>query len=159
MTEFQSPADDRLAVALKRAAETGGLLASPVPAGQLSARGARRRRRTYAAGAALAVCLVSGGAAVAALQLGRGDEPVGPAVPPSPTRSASLPESSSFADRSPSPGVEDSLPPTRTQTGTPSRTPPGTPTGTGTGMPSRMPSASLPPDSATPTTPPTPSGS
>ncbi|MFK4066137.1 hypothetical protein [Streptomyces sp. NPDC029674] len=142
MPEPHSPADDGLAVALKRAAASGGRLASPVPAGQVSARGARRRRRTYAAGAALAVCLVSGGAAVAALQLGRGGEPVGPAVPPSPTKSASLPESSSFpdrsssfADRSPSPG-RDSPPPTGT------------------------PSTSLPPlDSATPTTPTTaPSG-
>ncbi|MEU6820598.1 hypothetical protein ABZ921_08220 [Streptomyces atriruber] len=142
MTEPKAPADDGLADALKRAAASGGLLASPVPAHEVSARGARRRLRTYAVGAALAVVLVSGGTAFAALQLGRGGDPVGPAVPPSPTRSASLPESSSLTDRSPSPGP-DSSPPTRT----PSRFPA-----------TLTPSTSLPPTgSATPTVPTPPS--
>ncbi|WP_055568927.1 hypothetical protein [Streptomyces atriruber] len=128
MTEPKAPADDGLADALKRAAASGGLLASPVPAHQVSARGARRRRRTHALGAALAVVLVSGGTAFAALQIGRGSDPVGPAAPPSPTKSASVP-GSSLSGRSSSPTV------------TPSRTPP-----------SLAPSTSLPPTAPTPPT-------
>ncbi|MET7359046.1 hypothetical protein ABZS76_11400 [Streptomyces sp. NPDC005562] len=122
MTEPRTPADDRLAGALKRAADTGALAAAPAPAGQVSARGVRRRRRVYAVTAALAVCLVSGGAALASVQLGRGGAPVGPAVPPSPTRSASMPESSRT---SPSPVTRSPLTPaTRTP---PSLTPSGPP--------------------------------
>ncbi|MFD4632059.1 hypothetical protein ACFVYR_26635 [Streptomyces sp. NPDC058284] len=120
MTESQSPADDGLAVALKRAAESGGRSASPVPAGQVAARGVRRRRRMYAAGAAVAVCLVSGGAAAVASQLGQEGESVGPAGPVRPTTSVSSPGAS--AGRSSSPPTPSSSPSTSPSTSAPSAT-------------------------------------
>ncbi|MEU8959725.1 hypothetical protein AB0C93_36180 [Streptomyces sp. NPDC048518] len=157
MTEPRTPADDRLAGALKRAADTGALAAAPAPAGQVTARGARRRRRVYAVTAALAVCLVSGGAALASVQLGRGGAPVGPAVPPSPTRSASVPESSR-TDGSPSPLTRSPLTPaTRTP---PSLTPTGRPRAGRDAPPATTPPPSGRPSSsrsstASATTPPT----
>lgn len=91
--------DDRdaesLARALKRAADTAARAAAPEPAGHVTARGLRRRRRNLAALATCAVCLLAGSGAALGLRLQQSDP-----VPP-----ASVP-----TNGSPSPG-DDSGPP------------------------------------------------
>ncbi|WP_438293454.1 hypothetical protein [Streptomyces sp. HUAS TT7] len=132
MSDFDRD-EESLARALKRAADAGGRGIVPEPAERVAARGLRRRRRTMAALAACAVCLLAGSGAALGLRLQQSP----PVLP------ASTPDAGT-----PSPARDTGTPSERPSPSYP--TPPPTATATPSppfGSPPPSPSFSLPDDS------------
>ncbi|MFF4188057.1 hypothetical protein ACFYZ9_33170 [Streptomyces sp. NPDC001691] len=114
MSDFR-PEEESLARALKRAAEAGGRQIVPEPAERVAERGLRRRRRTMAALAVGAVCLLAGSGAALGLRLQQA-----PPVTPASTPSGGPPSTA------PGPGLPTRAPrtPVPDTAGTPSRSAP-----------------------------------